>query len=163
MQQVFANSQVNCNKQLQFKHWQIICLNSQKTGSSGGYLEPSELDYLSNTLDEQPGLNTLIAVHHHSIPTNSVWMDTMIIENSHELFMLLESYPQVKAISCGHIHQEMEQIKQGKIILGMPSTCFQFKPHSDEYALDDSEPGYRVFFLYSNGLIKSKIYRLPSP
>ncbi len=160
MQKTFANQQVNCDKQLQFKHWQIICLNSQKIGSTGGYLSSSELDFLSNTLDKHPNLNTLIAVHHHAIPTHSLWMDTMIIENSLEFFLRLKGYPQVKVISCGHIHQEMEQIKEGKLILGMPSTCFQFKPFSTEYALDDNLPGYRIFSLYANGRLESTVHRI---
>lgn len=161
MQQILADKQVNCDKLIQFKHWQIISLNSKKTGSAGGYLDSSELDYLTDTLDKQPELNTLIAVHHHPIPTHSIWMDTMTIENSHELFSLLKAYPKVKAISCGHIHQEMESIKDNKLILGIPSTCFQFKPFSVDYALDNNKPGYRLLSLHPNGEIESKVYRLP--
>lgn len=162
MRQIFTGKQINCDKQLQFKHWQIINLNSQKIGSAGGLLDASELDFLTDTLDSHPELNALIAVHHPPVPTNSLWMDTMMIENSDELFSQLKHYPQVTAISCGHIHQELEQIKESKLILGMPSTCFQFKPFSDKYALDDREPGYRIFSLHANGLLESSIHRLPA-
>lgn len=160
MQKIIKGKQVNCDKQLQFKHWQIICLNSKKNGATGGHLSLSELNYLIETLDKHPDLNTLITVHHPPILTNSLWMDTMIIDNSHELFSLLKKHPQVKAISCGHIHQEMEHIKDNKLILGTPSTCFQFKPLSAEYALDHTKPGYRVFSLHANGIVDSKIYRI---
>lgn len=160
MQQVIKDKQVNCNKQLKFKYWQIICLNSKKNGAAGGHLSLSELSYLTDTLDKYPSLNTLIAMHHPPIPTNSQWMDTMILDNNHELFTLLKNYPQVKAISCGHIHQEMESIKDNKLILGTPSTCFQFKPLSPEYTLDYINPGYRVLTLQANGSIDSKIHRI---
>lgn len=161
MQQIISGKQVNCDKHIAFKHWQIISLNSKKPGYTGGYLAPSELTYLKDTLDQHPDLNTLIAVHHQPIDTNSQWMDTMTIENSDELFDLLKKHPQVKAISCGHIHQEMQATKDDKLILGVPSTCFQFTPFSADYAVDDNKPGYREFSLYASGLIETKINRQP--
>ena len=160
MQQVIRAEQVNCTKHLTYQHWQIICLNSKKNGTQGGYLASDELDYLADTLKKQADLNTLIAVHHHPVPTNSPWMDGMMIENSDELFSLLNNYPQVKAIICGHIHQELEIQKNNILILGAPSTCFQFKPLCTEYTLDEQQPGYRVLQLSPNGSIKSKVYRL---
>lgn len=161
MQQVFRGKQINCDKHIKFKHWQVICLNSQQQGSHGGYLDTDELGFLKDTLNKYIGLNTMIALHHHPVPTNSYWMDTMIIENSNVLFELLNSYPQVKTIICGHIHQKLESNKQGISILGSPSTCFQFTPQSKTYALDDTEPGYRLIELYPNGEINSKIYYVP--
>jgi Icc protein len=161
MQQLISNKQVNCEKYLKYKHWQVISLNSKKTGSQGGYLATDELDYLADILNKQADLNTLIAVHHPPVPTNSPWMDKMMIENGEALFSLLKNYPQVKAIICGHIHQELEVHKNNTMILGTPSTCFQFKPLCTEYTLDSRHPGYRVLKLFPNGLIKSNVYRLP--
>ena len=161
MQQLISGKQVNCDKHLTYKHWQVICLNSKKPGSQGGYLAPDELDYLADTLKKQPNLNTLIAVHHHPVPTKSPWMDGMMIENSDKLFSLLKNYPHVKTIICGHIHQELEIQKNNTFILGTPSTCFQFKPLCTEYTLDSQQPGYRVLQLFPNGSVKSNVYRLP--
>jgi len=162
MLKIIADKQVNCNKQSLFKSWHIICLNSKKPNANGGYLASSELTYLANALEKEPLLNTLIAVHHHPIPTESIWMDTMTIENSDELFAILKNHPQVKAISCGHIHQEIQSKKDNILIFGTPSTCFQFKPLSESYAVDDDKPGYRVFSLLSDGSVKSTVIRLPS-
>lgn len=161
MQQFINTKQINCNKQISYKYWQIICLNSKKEGSESGYITDEELLYLKEILNKHPNLYTLIAIHHHPIPINSSWMDKMIIENSEKLFSLLSDYPKVKAITCGHIHQQLDTKKDTKLIFGTPSTCFQYKPYSAEYALDDKEPGYRVFWLYPDGAIKSKIVRLP--
>ena len=91
-------------------------------------------------------------------------MDSMMIENSANLpplFSLLQNYPQVKSITCGHIHQELERHKDNKIILGTPSTCFQFKPNCSQYTLDKKDPAYRLIELQYNGKIKSQIYRVP--
>ncbi len=162
MLKLFTDKQVNCNKQSVFKSWQIIGLNSKKPKSNGGYLASSELTYLADALEKEPKLNTLIAVHHHPIPTASLWMDTMTIENSDELFSIIKKHPQVKIVSCGHIHQEMQSKQDNILIFGTPSTCFQFKPLSAHYAVDESKPGYRVFSLFSDGSIESDVFRLSS-
>ncbi len=162
MQQVFNENQINCDKRTQLANWQIICLNSQITGSDGGYLVKDELTFLKDTLEKNSDLHTLIAVHHHSLPTNSQWLDTMTIKNKDEFFSIVNQYPQVKAITCGHIHQEMEIKHNNLLILGTPSTCFQFKPNCANYTLDDKGPGYRSLLLYPGGNIESKIYHIPS-
>lgn len=135
----FSDKQVNCDKNIQLKNWQVISLNSKKHNATGGYLAPTELIYLSNQLENNAHLNTLIAVHHHPIPTESQWMDTMTIENSAELFTIVKKYPQVKAITCGHIHQEIESLRENTLIFGTPSTCFQFEPLSVDYAVDEKK------------------------
>lgn len=162
MQQVFNGKHINCDKRIQFGHWQVICLNSKKAGSQGGYLATDELNFLIDTLKKHPDLYTLIAVHHHPLPTKSQWMDTMTIENNDELFSILRNYTQVKAITCGHIHQVLEIKKDNLLILGTPSTCFQFKPLCDDYTLDQKPPGYRTLLFYPDGKIKTKIHRIPT-
>ena len=160
MQQFINAKNISCDKQMEFDHWQLISLNSKKEGEQGGYLAKSELELLENTLLNQPSLNAIIAVHHHPVPSNSSWMDTMMIENSDALFSTLKKHPQVKAIVCGHIHQQLEITKNNIQILGTPATCFQFKPKCNEYTLDDEKPGYRIIKLYPDGVVQSKVYRL---
>jgi Icc protein len=161
MQQYINSKTINCDKYMAFKHWQIISLNSKKTGSQGGYLDKNELLFLSNSLTQYPQLNTIIAIHHHSIPTHSPWMDKMIIENKDELLNLLKQYPHVKAVICGHIHQKLHIKQDNLLLLGTPSTCFQFKPLCTEYTLDDKPPGYRILQLYPDGTIESNAHYLP--
>jgi Icc protein len=161
MESFIAGELVNCDKKVLFKNWQIINLNSKKQGTEGGYLASEELNFLSQSLNEHPGLNVLIAVHHHPLPTKSEWLDTMIIENRDALFLVVDKYPQVKAIIFGHIHQKLETTKNHVQILGTPSTCFQFKPNCVNYALDNKPSGYRYFQLYPDGQINTKVYYLP--
>jgi len=160
MEQFISGKHVNCDKSILFKHWQVINLNSKKHDSEGGYLASEELEFLTHSLEKKPALNTLIAVHHHPLPTQSKWLDTMIIDNNDALFLLIDKYPQVKTITCGHIHQELKVTKNDTLILGAPSTCFQFKPLCENYALDNKPPGYRVFQLYPNGKIDTKVHYL---
>jgi Icc protein len=119
--------------------------------------------FLEDCLASYPSLHTLIAVHHHCIETESPWMDTMIIENSEAFLAKTKRYPQVKAITSGHIHQVMDMTTGSIRVLGTPSTCFQFTPKSNAFSLDTSAPGYRSIKLYADGKIETEITRLSEP
>lgn len=163
MQQVFNTTQINCQKQVFLKNWQLICLNSQIPGSPGGRLSKQELLFLEDCLGSNPNHHALIAVHHHCLETKSPWMDTMIIENSEEFLAIVKRYPQAKVIANGHIHQNMDITIGSVRVLGTPSTCFQFKPETKTITLDISTPGYRLIKLYADGKIESAITRLSEP
>jgi Icc protein len=160
MQQIFSTGLVSCRKQLLFENWQLICLNSQIAGAPGGRLSKQELLFLEDCLTDNPNHHALIAVHHHFLETKSAWMDTMMIENSQDFLAIISQFPQVKAITAGHIHQVLDITIDGLRVLGTPSTCFQFKPESKTFSLDSTAPGYRLIKLYDNGLIESGIIRL---
>jgi 3',5'-cyclic-AMP phosphodiesterase len=163
MQQIFNTASVNCNKQVLLNNWQLICLNSQIPGNPAGRLAHEELLFLEHCLNSHPNRYALVAVHHHCLPSGSSWMDTMIIENSDALFSLISQYPKVKAITTGHIHQTMDVTTHSIRIMGSPSTCFQFKPKSTEFSVDNTAPGYRTLALYSDGRIESTLNHLPEP
>ena len=42
----------------------------------------------------------------------------------------------------------------------MPSTCVQFKPGSEDFAVDDAAPGYRWFDLHADGRIETAVSRV---
>jgi Icc protein len=163
MLQVLNTDSVNCRKQVFLGNWQVVSLNSRIPNDPGGRLESGELDFLENCLSNNPERNALIAVHHHVLPTNSPWMDTMIIDNSWELLALVDKFPQVKAITTGHIHQVMDVWKGTLRVLGAPSTCFQFTPATPKFSVDDTAPGYRLLELYADGRIETGVARLPEP
>ncbi len=160
MQEILDTDLVSCRKQAFLKNWQIICLNSQIIGEEGGYLAAEELLFLEECLSRHPDQHAMIAVHHHSLATESVWMDTMMISNSDEFLAVAHRHPQVKAIINGHIHQEMDRQTPTLRVLSTPSTCFQFKPKSVEFALDDTSPAYRHLQLYADGRVASTVIRL---
>ncbi len=161
MQTVFCTARVNCRKRLVLGNWQIVTLNSEIPGSAIGHLAPEELAFLENCLIEHPGLNTLIAVHHHCIPTGSFWIDTMIIDNASDLLDLISRYPNAKIVITGHIHQAMDVQVDTVRVLTTPSTCFQFKPNSERFTLDNLSPGYRWLKLYDDGNIDTDVVRIP--
>jgi len=163
MQQILNTDRTSCRKQLLLDNWQLICLNSQIPGEPGGRLPNEELDFLESCLSGNPDRHALIAVHHHCLETKSPWMDTMIIENSREFLAIVDKYPQVKAITTGHVHQVMDIKTANFRILGAPSTCFQFTPETPKFSISDTAPGYRLIWLYADGRVESDVARLPEP
>ncbi len=163
MQRILNRDPVTCKKRWQSENWQIIALNSQKKGQASGMIASAEFEYLTRQLVLYPDLYTLIAVHHHCVPCGSSWMDNMMIENSEELLELLTQFPQVKAVTCGHVHQVMRTRRDKVELLATPSTCFQFKPGCTELALDDDKsPAYRIFELHGDGRLESRVESFPS-
>ncbi len=162
MQKVLNAENVNCNSNIFFENWQIICLNSQVPEQEGGRISSDQLIKLEKRLAEYPDKFTLLSLHHHSLPIGSAWMDAMGVENGHEFLQTVSKYSKVKGIVSGHIHQEFAEEYNDIQVYGTPSTCFQFKPKSPVFGIETSAPGYRWLSLGSNGKIETTVYRLKS-
>ena len=147
-------------KQFQCRGWQIVLLDSTIRGSDGGRLAAAELSLLQQYLNSAPTLPTLVCLHHQPVPMGSRWLDSMLLENAQEFFAVLDGHPQVRGVLWGHVHQEYEGTRNGVRLMATPSTCFQFKPRSEDFALDAVAPGYRWLDLYPDGRIESGVRRL---
>lgn len=66
------------------------------------------------------------------------WLDQHNLKNADDLFAVLARHPQQKTILFGHVHQEFDEVHHGVRLIASPSTCIQFKPLSDGFALDES-------------------------
>ena len=55
--------------------------------------------------------------------------------------------PRLRAVVCGHVHQDTTTSVGGVPLITTPSTCFQFKPRSEKPAFDAEAPGFRIFEL----------------
>ncbi len=161
MQRYLNQDNISCQKHKLFQDWQIIGLHSQVEGSAVGELATEELQYLQHVLQTHPDLPTLIALHHPCFATGSIWLDAMQIQNSEVFLSIIKHYPQIKAVTCGHVHQEANLQIDNTAILATPSSCFQFTPQSEFFRIDDTPPGYRIFELYADGRLESHCNRLP--
>jgi len=141
-------------------HWQLIMLDTTSAGNVGGHLDADELAALEHALQAKPELHALICLHHHPVPTGSRWMDGIGLNNADALFEVIDGYSNVKALLWGHVHQEFCADRNGVKLMSSPSTCFQFKPRSREFALDDASPGYRLLRLGSGGGLESVVRRV---
>lgn len=142
------------------KNWQILLLDSQVFGVPHGFLSPYQIDWLISKLKDHPNRYALIVLHHHILPTNSAWLDQHNLRNAHELAYALSSFANVKGILHGHIHQQVDSYWNGYQIMATPSTCIQFKPDNNTFALDILQPGWREVCLHPDGRIETQVKRI---
>lgn len=138
-------------------NWRILLLNTQVSGKVGGHLEPSELQFLENGLRAAQGNHVLIALHHHPVPMHSTWLDRIALDNPEDFFAVLDRFDNVRTVIWGHVHQESDSQRRGVRLLSTPSTCVQFLPRSEQFAVDKKPPGIRWLNLRANGLIETEI------
>ena len=160
IREILAQGNITFESRILMDRWQIICLDSTVPNDPGGYLSPQQLELLEALLADQPERFALICQHHSPLPTGSRWLDTMRLSNSDELFALLDRHASVKAVIFGHIHQALDVVRGRVRLMASPSTCFQFRPNSPDFALDALPPGYRWLKLYPNGEIETGVERL---
>lgn len=141
-------------------NWRFVCLDSTIPRQPYGRLGDGELALLESHLAEHPERHTVIALHHHAIPSGSAWMDTMLLEDAGRFFDSLARYPKVKAVVFGHVHQAIDRMHRGIRMIATPSTCFQFKPLQVDFALDPVPPGYRWIELHPDGGIDTALERV---
>ena len=96
-------------------------------------------------------------LHHPPIPLGSKWLDSVGMANGDEVLERLRMLGRVRALAFGHVHQEYDDAYEGIRIMATPSTCRQFRPRSDEFAVDDKPPAYRRIELGADGSVTTEV------
>lgn len=140
--------------------WRLILLDSTIRGKVPGYMSPQELAFLRQALAEAADRHVLVALHHQPVPVGGAWLDTQIVGNAHEFWAEIDRSDRVRAVIWGHVHQVHESMRNQVRLMSVPSTCVQFKPGSEDFAVDSENPGYRWFDLYPDGRIDTAVSRV---
>jgi Icc protein len=141
--------------------WCLIMLDSFVAGDHGGALSTRALSQLRDSLREHRDLHVLVAVHHHPLPVGSRWLDALGLRNSSAMFDILDDAPNVRAVLSGHVHQEADLQRGSVRYLSTPSTCFQFMPNRERFAIDTQPPGFRWIELQNSGDISTEVVWVP--
>ena len=136
--------------------WQFIMLDRYDPGHVGGRLSFDELTRLDAALANSPA-HALVCLHHHPVDMGSRWLDGIGLANSEDFWRVIDAHAHVRGIAWGHVHQAYDGDRKGVRLLGTPSTCAQFLPKSDRYAVDSSPPAYRRVDLHDDGGIQSEV------
>jgi 3',5'-cyclic-AMP phosphodiesterase len=136
--------------------WRIVLVDSCTPGSAGGRVSVDELEALDTALRGAPHY-AMVFVHHHPVSMASRWLDAVGIANADEFFQVLDAYPQLRAISWGHVHQCFDTRRRGVRLLATPSTCGQFLPQANEFCVDARPPAYRRLTLQSDGTLDTEV------
>jgi 3',5'-cyclic-AMP phosphodiesterase len=136
--------------------WQFIMLDSYDPGHVGGRFTAAELGRLDAALANSAA-HALVCLHHHPVGMDSRWLDGIGLANAEEFWRVIDAYPHVRGIAWGHVHQAYDGERNGVRLMGTPSTCAQFLPKSDRYALDSRPPAYRRMELHDDGRIHTEV------
>lgn len=164
LNQLFTEQGARTTGAIRLGEWEIISLDSSVPGCVGGELSAEQLTQINEIMAESSAAHLLVMLHHPVIEINCRWLDEMRVSNGGELLEVLEAWSGGKAVIWGHAHQEFDETRLGIRLLGAPAACpVQFKPLSDEFALDeDNSAGFRWCLLHEDGTIDTGVERVPT-
>jgi len=157
MTQVLTGAPFQLGGVARWPNWIGVMLDSYLAGQAQGRLDAANLELLDDALRANPRAHALVCLHHHPVPMQSRWLDQVGLENAAELFSVLDSHRNVRAVLWGHVHQQFDGDRKGVRLMSTPSTCAQFLPRSDGFAIDRRPPGYRRLELRDDGTIDSEV------
>lgn len=138
-------------------NWLIVGIDSCVRGDAGGEVTTHELDRLSSIVTGSSAKHVMVCLHHPPVKMGSRWLDTVGLKNGDEFLERLRMLGRVRVAAFGHVHQEFDTEHDGIRIIATPSTCRQFKPGSDNFAVDENPPAYRRFELHADGSVETKL------
>lgn len=153
---------LHMKRRLRAKYWDVVMLETQVEGEVGGVLSITELAALKSAVDDARLANKalLVATHHPLRRLESAWLDEQAVENADEALEILKPIAGQTALISGHVHQESDEVVNGVRMMTTPSTCVQFAPRAQDFALDITDPGYRRLVLHPNARIETQVIRI---
>lgn len=131
--------------------WLIVGIDSCVSGHAGGALTAQELDRMEAVIAASSAPHVMVCLHHPPVPMGSRWLDTVGLDDGDAFLERLSASGRVRLAVFGHVHQDYEQTHRGVRIIATPSTCRQFAPGSEDFAVDDRPPAWRKIELYGDG------------
>ena len=99
----------------------LIGLDSMVAGAAGGDLGAARLAWLDARLDEADGRPTLLFIHHPPFLTGIRHMDADNCAGGDDFGRLVERYPDVGMLLCGHLHRDISVAWHGIVACIAPS------------------------------------------
>ena len=137
--------------------WLVVGIDSCAEGRAGGRIAESELRRLEQTIAASAAPNVMICLHHPPVLMESRWLDSVGLDNRDEFLATAASSGRVRTAIFGHVHQDYDAVHEGIRLIATPSTCRQFLPHADEFAVDERPPAYRCIELLPDGSVNAEL------
>jgi len=137
--------------------WSLLCLSTFLAGEDAGGLGHARLNGLRKALGAHAGQHVIVAMHHHPLPMGSAWLDGVALRDAAAFWDIIDEHKNVRAVVCGHVHQQSERLRNGVLFVSTPSTCAQFLPNSEFFALDERPPAARWLELHPDGRIETEV------
>jgi len=157
MRAELARAPFVCGGTVDLGAWRIVLLDSCVPGAADGRLSERALADLDSALAAADHRHALVCLHHHPVPMSSRWLDRVGLTNADDFFRVLDAHRCVRAVLWGHVHQSFDSLRRNVRLLATPSTCAQFLPLSDEFAVDPRPPAYRTLELHPDGTVLTEV------
>jgi Icc protein len=157
MSELLTSGSFHLGGELRHGPWSIVMLSTFLAGEDAGGLGPARLQGLRQALAAHTGQHVLVAMHHHPLPMGSTWLDGVALRDAPAFWSVIDAHASVRAVVCGHVHQAADRTRNNVRFLSTPSTCAQFLPGSEFFALDDRPPGMRWLELHDDGRIETEV------
>lgn len=157
MSEILASGSFQLGGELRHGPWSIVLLSTFLAGEDAGGLGPARLQGLRKALAAHAGQHILVAMHHHPLPMGSTWLDGVALRDAADFWHIIDTHREVRGVLCGHVHQATDRSRNDVRFISTPSTCAQFLPGSEFFALDERPPGMRWLELYDDGHIETEV------
>jgi len=128
-------------------NWRLLGIDTRLPGEVAGHMGSAQLEWLRLQLDAHASSPTIVFCHHPPVEIGSVWMDRIGITDRQAFADLLDEYPIVRFVCCGHVHHNFAGPLRHARVVSTPSTGLQFSPIGTEATFANDAPGYRVIEL----------------
>ncbi|PKI12835.1 metallophosphoesterase [Colwellia sp. 12G3] len=166
----FSEAPFHADKEIDLPRWQIHLVDS-KSETPAGFVSEQALVTLQSAIKQDK--HQLLMMHHHPIDVG-YFIDKHGLQNKVDFWQAIDSYNNIKAIACGHVHSAMElsyplsqpinpnvnKAKEAVVLYTCPATSIQFDPNVDGVAALDKGPGYRIFYLHADGQLNTDVVTL---
>jgi Icc protein len=157
MREALASPPFHYCKSAKHGDWLITGIDSCIDGEAGGQVSADELHRLAGILEATDAKHVAVCLHHPPLPMGSRWLDTVGLANGDEFLDLVGSAGNVRLAIFGHVHQAFDTSAGGVRVIGTPSSCAQFLPKADTFAIDERPPAYRRFELWPDGRFDTEL------
>jgi 3',5'-cyclic-AMP phosphodiesterase len=105
----------------------LVVIDTTRPGEDAGALDDERLSWLDAELAAEPGMPTVIAMHHPPIVTGIEPWDEIGLPAEHcqALADVVKRHAQVRRIVSGHMHSPIAADLAGRVVLAAPSTYMQ--------------------------------------
>ncbi len=139
--------------------WRLIGLDTKRPMRVHGRLGVDQLAWLERELARTPE-PALLFLHHPPVRVGTWWLDRDLLRDARDLERVLTESGRVRALFCGHVHQEFQGTLAGSDVFTTPSTAYQFRPRTLVPARLGVEPrGFRVVDLDGDS-VATRVVRL---
>lgn len=151
MRQALSAAPFSYCSSIAINNWLIVGIDSCKAGKASGAIVAAEYERMNQVIAASDAEHIMICLHHPPLPMGSAWLDTVGLAEPEQFFEQVAKSGRVRLAILGHVHQAFDGEHNGLRIIATPSTCRQFLPRSDDFAVDDQPPAYRRISLFPDG------------